>query len=524
MFVFHRQTKRAPREQQVQPADALPEAHQTHTNTPQTPQAEAKTTKATSPLALLCRLQAEIKARHARHCHLETPKLSSLRASPPEHQASQGSSPLDPASYPSSHQLTRAKTDSGGTAHPLATVVHEAPRLMEMLSGKDRSALSACNQQLRHLVHMRTKAICVHNSKDVARVINGDWPQLALILLRTQHMISFRGLCTAEAKLQLLAGLNLSQGKQHCAALVVAAKPEQQLEPTAAVVSSQFVIASAFLCKAGIRKVEKMTLWQAVPSKDYAAQLTCIDWPTLTELNASGAWLTAASVAALTDVLWPALVKLDLHGSNLRADANMSPAWWNWSQVQELVLSNTDISTATMSKLADVLWPCLCKLDLSRNKLMAGEVQVLASARMPVLETLQLENNRLDATAAAHLAQADWPRLSQLWLYGNHLNDVGIEYLSKGCWPELCFMLLNNNVCTNVTSFSSVRWPKLMMLMLDKQLLCAPNLNALGLSCDILGDLAAIRNSDRVSVSRHENSSPSEEYVWPNLANVLFVP
>ena len=301
----------------------MPEAHQNHTNNPQTPQAEAKSTKALSPLILLYRLQADIKARHARQCHLETPKLPALRAFPPEHQASHGSSPLNPPSYPSSHQLTRAKTDLRCTAHPLATVVHEAPHLMEILSGKDRSALSACNQQLRWLVHICTKAICVHDSKDVARVTNGDWPQLALILLRNQHMISFYGLCTDEASLQLLVGLNLSQGEQQCAALVVAAKPEQQLEPTAAVISSQFAIASAFLCKAGIQKVEKMTFWQPVPGIDHAAQLTRIDWPSLTELSVSGAWLTAASVAALAGVSWSSLVKLNLHGSNLRLDAKV---------------------------------------------------------------------------------------------------------------------------------------------------------------------------------------------------------
>ena len=373
-------------------------------------------------------------------------------------------------------------------------------------------------------MHIFTKAICVHNSKDIARVISGNWPQLALIVLRNQHMISFKGMCSDEAKLQLLAGLNLSQGKQHCAALVVAAKPEHQLQPTAAVVSSQMAIASAFLCKAGIQKVDTMTLWQPVPGTDYAAQLTRVDWPSLTKRDASEAWLTAASVAALTGVSWPSLVKLNLHGSNLRADAKMSPAWWCWSQLQELILSNTNISAASMSKLAGVSWPCLSRLDVSRNKLTASEVQVLALARMPSLVSVQLHNNRLDATATAHLAQAAWPNLSHLWLYDNCLDDMGIEYLSKGFWPELRFLSLDSNACMDVTSFSNVRWPKLMILVLDRELLSAPNLNALGLSCDVLGDLAAIRNSEKVLVSRRENSPPSEEYVWPNLASVQFVP
>ena len=188
-------------------------------------------------------------------------------------------------------------------------------------------------------------------------------------------------------------------------------------------------------------------------------------------------------------------------------------------------MSDTDISTATMSKLADVAWPCLLQLDLSRNKLTARRVQVLVPARMPVLEVLQLNNNRVDARAAAHLAQGAWPRLSQLWLYGNHLDDVGIEYLSKACWPELRVLLLNGNACTQVTSFSSIRWPKLMTLMLDRELLSAPNLSALGLSCDVLGDLAAICNSEMVCVpiARCKNSPPLQEYVWPNLANVQFV-
>ena len=158
------------------------------------------------------------------------------------------------------------------------------------------------------------------------------------------------------------------------------------------------------------------------------------------------------------------------------------------------------------------------------NKLRVPAMIYLVRARMPELQHLNLSNNRLDARAAEHLAGGAWPKLTILRLCNNCIDNFGVDQLSKGCWPELHTLKLNGNAFTDVTSFSSARWPLLKRLVLDKELLSAANLNALDLSCDILQDLEEVLDIEAVFVSRQNRTAVSEVHIWPHLAEVGFYP
>lgn len=83
--------------------------------------------------------------------------------------------------------------------------------------------------------------------------------------------------------------------------------------------------------------------------------------------------------------------------------------------------------------------------------------------------------------------------------------------------------MLDGNMFTDVTCFSSDRWPLLSTLMLDKQVLSVANMTALGLSCDVLSDMASARNNESVYVSRR-HKLPSEQHIWQHLSEVDFIP
>lgn len=397
---------------------------------------------------------------------------------------------------------------------------------MKLLSCKDRAALSACNRQFRQLIRFRTKALFVHSKEDIHRIMNTDWPALALIVLRDQCMPSYKWLCATSYKMQLLVGLGLSRSEKQYAALIVIAKSVQQSQGKGADYSAHCAAAFCYLQKPNCRKMDKLVLWQPVPGKDYAAMASfrSINQPSLVELNAGQEWVTTASIAALASGTWPSLRQLNLAGSKLRDDAPTSTVQWQWSGLQELALQSTHICAAGMRQLAIDPWPRLSKLYLSANELGAEAMLYLAVAWMPELQHLSLSSNRIDAAAAEHLAGASWPKLTSLGLSKNCMDDAGVEQLSKGCWPELRCLQLNGNVFTDVTSFSSVKWPLLRRLVLNKVLLSAANLHALDLSCDILQDLEEVLDIESVFVSRRKKTGTSEVHMWPHLAEVDFVP
>lgn len=67
----------------------------------------------------------------------------------------------------------------------LADVLCGAPALLAMLSSEDRTVLSSCGRELRHMIHSLITTIVVNDVTSVEAVLRGSWPQLALIKVPT---------------------------------------------------------------------------------------------------------------------------------------------------------------------------------------------------------------------------------------------------------------------------------------------------------------------------------------------------
>lgn len=182
--------------------------------------------------------------------------------------------------FPVVYSPTLSNTEADKSFCQPSDTLHGAPRLLKLLTGRDQAALAACDKQLCSLMRCGTKAVCVHSCKSVCNILSKDWPQLALIVLRDQHMkppIQE----TPTHKTNVLATLQLShsQGSHHCTAFIVVAKSghSQPVADAASVQSSTTAAASSrcrqltaldlsshvaaaisYLRKAGSQKVDNM--------------------------------------------------------------------------------------------------------------------------------------------------------------------------------------------------------------------------------------------------------------------------
>ena len=65
-------------------------------------------------------------------------------------------------------------------------VVHEAPRLMELLTSASLKALTATCTQLRRNFHHRVTTITMTNEQDQAMLFANKWPRLVIVVISTR--------------------------------------------------------------------------------------------------------------------------------------------------------------------------------------------------------------------------------------------------------------------------------------------------------------------------------------------------
>lgn len=477
----------------------------------------------------MCRQSARTKQQHRLATSVPsgfTPNLAAHIRCLPELTLDQQAAVLHPPA------LCELHTDKSPCQ--LADTVHEAPCLLKLLTSGDWAALSACNRQLRYSIRCRTQAIGAHSRSSVHQIPSHNWPQLALVVLQDKHLKNPVQLRNSH-QMSVLTALDLSHAydRQRCTAFIVAAKSghnqpmahgastksstiakasPQQMQLTALDSSSHFAIAMSYMPKVDSQMADDMVIWQRFAGRDYTAEVMSISWPSLVDVGSS--CLTTAGITAMAGAMasLPSLQIVCMDDSDLRVDAQTINLQQGWSQLKQLSLRNTHLSIVALNMLVDAPWPGLTDLLLSSNELGATHMQALVSAKMPLLTYLWLDDNKLDRAAAAHLAEAEWPKLQLLVLDDNCLDDVAVRHLSRGKWPELYHLEVNGNKFTNVTSFSSDRWPGLGVLYLDRQVLSVASFIALDLSCDALYELAQLvgASNKTVSVSKRERLSSEE--------------
>lgn len=298
-------------------------------------------------------------------------------------------------------------------------------------------------------------------------LLEGFWPQLAVVILRKQHLDGKSIL--PHYNLRLLAIANFQQGLAKCAALLVTPNAQQQQQVgmpgnhapanTSAYLSTRCLdVDNLCLMRTGTRGI---------------AQLMLIDWRSLT--------------------------KMDLSGNDLEA---------------------IDMNHLVKASLLQ-----LSHLNLAQNNIGANGIEVLVSGNLPRLEVLDLSEAQLDATAAEHLVKADWPNLDGLDLSCNMLDDMAMTHLANGEWPKLTGLEVNSNPVgpLGFERLSKGRWPELEFLTVVLAMLPPAALEWIDSWREWGGvyRYGELLELPRYLVfPRYSNDPPGQALVWPRLTNI----
>ena len=465
----------------------------------------------------------------------------------------------------------------------LATVILAVPALMESLGPQARSAVSACNRQLRSFVHSSTEVIHLDDVSNISHISKSSWPQLALVTLPKQDECIHPLLSSIHSvKLPYTAVLQLTlsgmwsqfqevlvvDSWRHCRSTFQHQSPLARCHPAFQHLSNlryrflgSVVLSNSSLDADGIAQLAAAH-WPNLFCLDVSdnqldsealGRLAQGSWPKLEALDASlnrldtaavaelvkGAWpkLTELRLSASTVIdpaapggleganQWPLLEQLDLVCSMLSADAILKMGRATWTNLGLLDLRCAGVNAASLAALGKGDWPALNFLCLDGNELGPEAVASLVAALLPELRSLHLSENKLDAAAARHLASGNWPRLKYLLLQDNNLANDAMEWLAQGQWPGLTYLHLECNQldAVGIQALTEGQW-SLMELTLDVSTASAATWAILSLDALYLSFFTAETSKHcSYSVPRLLQWLPSDqEGAWPHLNHVDF--
>ena len=259
--------------------------------------------------------------------------------------------------------------------HSLTNILQAVPRLLEVLPPAAWAALLSCSRDLRHLIKRSTQKLTVRQSSRQFARLDGDWPELCLIIVAEQIFEDTTCWCRfqAHSKIKLLTVLILEQDTKGCGALVVCSQNTIWRLPALAVQNKHAAIAYEHLHKTEWQHATKMHPIRNRLGKHSIAQLSARGWPSLVELNFDHYRdsLNAASMAHLAEGVWPSLSKLDLSSINVNADGILSLSKGHWPSLQELCLgAKPRLRMETLELIfKSQAWPRLSKLSLRDMKI-----------------------------------------------------------------------------------------------------------------------------------------------------------
>lgn len=464
------------------------------------------------------------------------------------------------------------------TASAFLDIIHQAPRLLEMLPQDSLKALLATSRNLRAAVHDMTTVLTIEHEADIACLLKGDWPHLGLVIMRNQEYgySSYSQLLTP--KWRLLARLDLSTRCFGSMDVVFLLQPLQHPQLMGHDKNRFYAQPLRHLLGtdwSGLRKLDLSQVKSSSMGLAVMAQLSQGDWPLLTSLDLSDNKLGADSMSEITKRKFPALESLDVSSNKLDVEAmrqlvkgdwpTLKYLWLSinpllnaegikqlasakWSQLHDLSLSYTSVTAEMMeelvklplprlktlslsgcgldvpavSVLARANWPALRSLRLTENRLPAEAVSQLIRGRFPALRLLDLANCKMDAASVQCLIQGDWPLLEDIDMSYNQLDTEAIKYLLKPQWTSMTNLSLNHNTFDvhAVEDLTTGDWPLLRFLCLDFQVLNTANAGMLGICMDELKEFEnekARTQSCVVQISRDCTS------LWRKLKHVLVI-
>ena len=278
----------------------------------------------------------------------------------------------------------------------LGHVLHEVPRIFELLSPTSRANLSACSMQLHRLVHCSTTVLTVNSVHDIETIAMGDWPCLDVIIVPRYGWSDPTPSWPWHGSMHLLTLLILAHTHSYATAFILVAKSRMQQPQHLA---------------SGLPQSSPALGWQRVRKLAHTmrrGEHQCSQSIQQQRL--------AMGFHHLCSSEWQQAVKLDLQFSSCCMETLSHLSSSNWSSLQCLDLSRNKLGAPAIVMLKKGSWPHLGELDVNGNQLNKAAMAELVQAEMPQLWSLDLSRNRLDDAAVAVLVHGRWPLLSKLAL------------------------------------------------------------------------------------------------------------
>ena len=408
-------------------------------------------------------------------------------------------------------------------ASSLARVIHEAPRLLELLSPdpqQPRLAVSAgcllpllgTNSQLRQSVHSLVTGILLRRDSDVPVLAKCSWQNLQkLSLINCASDI----LQLAQAHLPLLTSLDLSENALSIVSIAYLTKAHWPLLQTLCLNKSRVDAAGFRLLSnnnwpdlrhllmryvtvyngdllshgdPGWRKLQTISLTGTKFGIGAIRWLTSIHCPQLQRLQINSTGLTSEGFNLLMQTNWPNLKVLDI-GSNKLSDMNVHHFdQFCWSALQEIDVNSAGIDGQSLCKLCSNMRPYIRKARFGGSTLLgaclAGEwsnLEVLGVRHATVLNTCIDSRYRykwarvkdLDFSGSlislATLVNVECPLLETLDLSKVYMG--ALDVLVQGAWSKLKHLRLGYGLLPlSVSTLVLGNWPLLATLHI--QLTC----------------------------------------------------
>ena len=345
---------------------------------------------------------------------------------------------------------------------PLSDLIHQVPRLLELMTSECLAALIATSTTHRSQVHNYVTSITISDSTHASDLISCSWPRLVkwtLADLDSHSIQTIRVTCdmTVPAASLLAKASMLSKW---------------QLQLDASQLSAAV---AAEIAKGDWPFLVGLYFWHAKLTRAAVEELVAANWPALTLLSSVAMSMHMDVLSLLSQARWPQLALLNLFNTMLAStqegeelEAQLSPIM---SDVLSRMVSNADpdrTSSSSSAISATFDWSSIIMMSLAYQQIDTQMVTKLLHTGVNQIQELGLACILLDAAAILELTQAECPNLRWLGLYHTGLGSAAMLYLAQGKWPLLDKLVLEGNILEDgaADELFKGKWPLLKKLKL----------------------------------------------------------
>ncbi len=345
------------------------------------------------------------------------------------------------------------RTRSECVLMPLSDLIHQVPRMLELMPSECLAALIATSRTHRSQIHNYVISITISDPTHASDLISCSWPQLVKWTLADQeshriHIIRVTCDMTVAAASVLAKASMLSRWQLQL----------EGIELSAAV--------AAEIAKGDWPTLVRLYFWRAELTRAVVQELVAANRPALTYLVTLEMPVDIGIMSLLSQARWPQLAHMSLlnarllstqerkelevvclHGMSIflseesniwsRTTPSSSSATIDWSSIIALNLSGQQVDTQMVTKLLHTGVNQIEILVLHCVQLDAAVILQLTTSECPRLRKLLLWKTGVSSAPILYLAQGKWPLLETLNLQGNELEDTALGELFKGAWPLL---------------------------------------------------------------------------------------